>query len=176
MSRGSAAAGVIWITGLPASGKSTLAKALIDQLRGRGFEVAAVDSDEVRKVITPSPSYQQGERAIVYRAIAYVADRLSRAGLVAVVAATAHRASYRAWARSVCQPLAFVYARCSLATCRARDPKGLYAAADANPDNRLPGVGEPFEVPKAPDVVVDTEQPVEPGAVEALLDRLGYEG
>lgn len=166
-------AGVVWILGLPASGKSTLAAQVLETLRGWGWPAAAVDSDEVRRALTPQPDYSPRERELVYRAMAWGAERLSASGVVAVVAATAHRRRQREWAREICGRLHLVWARCPLAVCRARDPKGLFAAAAADPDNTLPGAGEPFEEPVGAEVV-DTSRPVERGTVEALLGRLGY--
>lgn len=160
--------GVLWITGRPASGKSTLARALIDELGSRGVHATLIDSDEVRAVITPEPSYSPAERALFYRALAYVAARLAREGIVAVVAATAHDAAYRAWAREISPDLFLVYARCPREVCEARDPKGLYSVARLDPHNTLPGVGVPYEEPADADQIVDTEHAIEKDDVEKV--------
>ena len=65
-----------------------------------------------------------------------------------------------------------LYTRCALAECRRRDPKGLYAAAQADPENRLPGVGVPYEEPLDADMVVDTGLPVGRVGLDLVLDRL----
>jgi adenylylsulfate kinase len=162
--------GVIWITGRPASGKSTLARALADELNSRGVHAAIVDSDEVRAAITPEPRYTAEERELVYRAVAYIASRLAQEGMVVVVAATSHAAAYRRWARELCPHFFLIYARCSPDDCEARDPKRLYRRARVDEHTTLPGVGVPYEEPADADRVVDTGQPVPPLEIKAIAD------
>src|SRR5205823_13773299 len=160
---------VIWITGRPASGKTTLARALAAELPSRGVQATVVDSDEVRAVLTPEPRYTPEERALFYRCLAYLAARLAQEGIVAIVAATAHDAAYRRWAREMAPGWFLVYARCPLEICEARDPKGLYRQARAAKGTTLPGVGVPYEEPTDADYVIDTSAPLAPEAVRALL-------
>lgn len=163
-------AGVLWITGRPAAGKSTLARALADELASRGARATVVDSDEARAAITPEPHYTDEERALFYRALAYAAARLAREGISAIVAATAPSATYRRWARDLCPVWFLVYARCPLAVCEARDPKGLYRRARADEATTLPGTGVPYEEPTDADSVVDTDVPLERAEVRAIAD------
>ena len=162
--------GVIWITGRPASGKSTLARALADELASRGIRASVVDSDEVRAAITPEPRYTPEERELVYRAVAYLASRLAREGIVAIVAATSHAAEYRRWARELCPGFFLIYARCPREVCEARDPKGLYRRARADERTTLPGVGVPYEEPKDADRIVATDVPITPFETRAIVD------
>ncbi|AKU91251.1 adenylyl-sulfate kinase [Vulgatibacter incomptus] len=169
--------GVVWITGRPASGKTTLARRLADALRERGVRPVILDSDEARAAITPAPTYEAWEREIVYRALAWAASRVSAGGAAAIVAATAHSAALRRSIRSIVPELFLVHARCSAATCERRDPKGLYARARASPESTLPGVGVDYEAPADADRTVDTEHPV-PGAIlgelaEAIVAHRG---
>jgi adenylylsulfate kinase len=154
------AGGVLWITGRPACGKSTLARALVDALTARGRRATLIDSDEVREAITPEPTYSPEERGLFYRALAYLAARLAREGIIAVVAATAHEAAYRRWASEICPGWFLIYARCPREVCEARDPKGLYARARRDPCNTLPGVGVPYEEPADADLVVETDRTI----------------
>jgi adenylylsulfate kinase len=163
-------AGVLWITGRPASGKSTLARVLAAELVSRGIRGTVVDSDEVRAAVTPAPTYSAEERALFYRALAYLAARLAREGIVAVVAATAHAAEYRRWAREIAPRLFLVYARCPLAVAEARDPKGLYRRARAEGGSTLPGVGIDYEEPDDADWVVDTDVLLAPEKVKSVAD------
>lgn len=166
-------AGVLWITGRPAAGKTTLARALVEEFARRNIRAAVVDSDEARAAITPEPRYTDEERALFYRALAYVAVRLAAEGIVAVVAATAHRAVYREWARHLSRDAGgwfLVYARCSEAVCEARDPRGLYRQARAEPETTLPGVGVAYEEPADADLVVDTDRPIPPERVRQIVD------
>lgn len=162
-------AGVLWVSGLPASGKTTLAHQVVDTLRRRGIEAALVDSDEVREVLTPSPTFRGQERRMVYRSIAHAAKGLSSEGIVAVVAATAHSHGLQEEAEAICGQLYWVLADCPQPICERRDPKGLYRKARADPENTLPGVGLPYEPPPAP-LVVATEEPVPGDVVELLVD------
>jgi adenylylsulfate kinase len=164
---------VVWITGRPASGKTTLGRALVAELRERGRHATLVDSDDVRAAITPKATYSAEERALVYRAIAYVARRLGDEGVVPVVAATAHEDALRRVAREVCGPWFLIYARCSPATCEARDPKGLYRKARARDQGAMPGVHVEFEEPLDADLVVDTDGDVD---VRAVVDAVTARG
>jgi len=91
----------IWITGLPASGKSTIVSALKPQLEGLGLTVEVLESDEVRRVITPIPTYSEAERDLFYRALAFIGQKLVAHGVTVVFDATASRRVYRDFARSV---------------------------------------------------------------------------
>jgi adenylylsulfate kinase len=163
-------AGVLWITGRPASGKSTLARALAEEFRARGIHATVLDSDEVRAVITPEPRYTPEERSLFYRALAYLAARLAEEGVTTIVAATAHEAAYRRWARELCPVWFLLYARCPLVVCEARDPKGLYRQARAEPRTSLPGIGTAYEEPDDADLVVDTDVPLAPGEIRAIIE------
>ena len=91
----------IWITGLPASGKSTIVSALKPQLEAMGLAVEVLESDEVRRVITPTPTYSEAERDLFYRALAFTGQKLVAHGVTVVFDATASRRLYRDFARSV---------------------------------------------------------------------------
>jgi len=163
---------VIWITGRPASGKTTLAKRLVVALEARGHRATLIDSDEVRAVITPHPTYSPEERSIVYRAIAYLARRASEWSVVPVVAATAHDPELRAAARAIVPDMLLVHARCPLSVCEARDPKGLYRRARANPVGAMPGIHVPWFEPDDADVVIDTDREVTDAELAAVVTRV----
>ncbi len=165
----------LWITGLPASGKTTLALRLCTALQGRGVRAALVDSDEVRSAITPAPRYSPDERLIVYRAIAYVASRLGAEGIVPVVAATAHDERLRRAVREILPEMFLVFASCPLEECERRDPRGLYARAREDEASHsghttLPGVGVTFEPPPDANLVVDTSCRVPQSTIELITD------
>lgn len=163
---------VVWITGLPASGKTTLARALVAALEAEGMRATLVDSDEVRAVLTPSPSYEPSERAIVYRSLAYLARRLDEAGVVPIVAATAHARSIRDEARAICDGVFLVHARASLAVCEARDPKHLYRQAREKTDGTMPGVHVAYEAPADADLEVDTATGSPQAGAKGIVDAL----
>lgn len=163
--------GVLWITGRPASGKTTLARALVREFESRGRRSVLLDSDEVRAVVTPEARYTPEERELFYRFLAYTAARLAESGAIAVVAATAHDAAYRRWAKSILPNVFLVYARCPLEVCEARDPKGLYRQARSDPDMALPGVGVAYVEPRDADYIMETDQPLAAEAIAALAEK-----
>ena len=158
---------VVWLTGLPGSGKSTLAARLAARLRAEGTVAAMLDGDEVRDVLVPRPGHDEAARDAFYRSLAGLAGLLARQGLIVLVPATAHRRSWRALARATAPRFVEVHVATPLDECRRRDPKGLYARADALP--HLPGVGVAYEPPESPDVVATDDGA---SAVAAVLDRL----
>lgn len=140
---------VVWITGLPASGKSSLADRVRERCR---LPCVVLDSDQLRDALDDN-DYQPAGRRRFYQRVGELAALLARQGLIVVVAATASRRAYREDARTRAPRFVEVWVDTPLATCIARDPKGLYAAARSGRTTTLPGLGEPYEVPPAPDVI-----------------------
>lgn len=141
---------VVWFTGLPASGKTTLAHRVRDRLAPTGCIV--LDSDEIRAVLG-ADSYAATDRDAFYRTLADLAALLARQGHVVLVAATAPRRAYRDHARAQAPAFLEVWVRTPLAACEARDPKGLYRQARAGDAPGLPGVGAAYEPPPSPAVI-----------------------
>lgn len=167
---------VVWLTGLPASGKTTLARAIVATLTARGVPATLVDSDETRAVLTPRPTYDPAERALFYRALAYLARRLDEAGVVPIVAATAHSRATRDEARSITGGLFLVHTRAPLSVCEARDPKNLYRDAHARERGSMPGVHVPYEPPADADLEVDTTSDTPAAGAQAVIDALTQRG
>jgi len=167
----------IWITGLPASGKSTLTAALKDKLRARGVDVAVLESDVLRKTFTPNPRYDEEERNTFYQQIADAGTLLTQQGVPVIFDATANRRSYRDRARKQIPHFLEIFVDCPLATCMARDPKGIYRHAQGSTTATVPGLQTAYEPPESPDLVVDCEdEGLEAAAqrVVALLVEKGY--
>jgi adenylylsulfate kinase len=167
---------VLWLTGLPASGKSTLAEILAASLADRGHEVQVLDADALRTVLTPRPVYTPEERDWFYDILVFLADLLARHGIIVLIAATGHRRSYRERARRRLPRFAEIFVRCPLEVCRRRDPKGLYARSSRGTITTLPGAQEPYEAPDRPEAVADTElaSPAETAAhVLRQLEKAG---
>lgn len=139
---------VVWFTGLPRSGKSSLARAVRTRLVDRR-PVAILDGDEVRAALVPTPGYDPQGRDAFYATLARLAALLASQGLVVLVPATAHRRSYRQRARELAPRFIEVHLTCSLAQCVTRDPAGLYATTA---HAALPGVGVEYEPPHAPEL------------------------
>ncbi len=161
----------MWVTGLPASGKSTLARRLRDRLRGAGIPAAVLDGDAVRAALIPPPGYGEAERIALYETLGNLALTLAADGLVAIVAATAHRRAFRERVRERAARFVEVWMDVSPETCAARDPKGLWARARAGAAPHLPGAGVAYEPPVAPEVVARGGE--DAAAVEAVAAALG---
>jgi adenylylsulfate kinase len=161
---------VVWIVGLPSSGKSVLAGRIAERLREAGLPTAILDGDRVRAALDPRPGYDPESRSRFYGTLAHLAALLARQGIVAVVAATSHRRAFRERARAAAPRFVEVFVDVPLSTCAARDTKGLYAASGRGTVTELPGAGSAFERPEAPDVVASGgEDPDAPGVVLALV-------
>ena len=160
----------IWITGLPASGKSTIVSALKPQLEGLGLTVEVLESDEVRRVITPTPSYSEAERDLFYRALAFTGQKLVTYGVTVVFDATASRRVYRDFARSVIPRFIEIAVECSLATCMERDRKGTYLKGQRGESLTVPGLQSSYEAPINPDLRIDSTTTPSGDAAGQILD------
>lgn len=166
------AGAIAWFTGLPSSGKTTLARRMQARLAEAGRTAVLLDSDELRDVLG-AHSYAPDDRDRFYRSLAALAVLLARQGVMVLVAATAPRRADRDRARAAAGddlPFIEVWVDTSLAACEARDPKGLYAAARRGEARELPGVGVAYEPPAAPEVTADGG--FDEAAIEAIEDRL----
>jgi len=153
----------IWITGLPASGKTTLAAALVAALRGDAQPPAAVlhlDSDDLRPHVMGDGGYDDAGRARLYGLLAHLAELGAAAGVVVVISATAHQRAFRDAARARVQRFVEVYMDVDRQTCAARDPKGLWRAAAEQRITTLPGAGVTYEPPLAPEVSIEAALPL----------------
>ena len=164
---------VVWFTGLPASGKSTLARGLHDRLAARGQACLVLDSDELRDALG-AHAYTPAERDRFYDVVARLAALVASQGVIALVAATASRRAYRDAARARVPVFVEVWVDASLEACEARDPKGLYGRARAGEAGvrELPGITAPYEPPLAPEVTAHGgEDELALAALLAILDH-----
>jgi adenylylsulfate kinase len=150
MNRGTGFA--IWMTGLPASGKSTITRELLKQLAARNIHAVVLESDEMRKILTPEPTYSPEERDRFYRMMALTGDLLVRQNVNVIFDATANKREYRDQARALIPRFLEVYVRCPLEVCMKRDPKGIYSRAASGSASFVPGMQVSYESPLKPDV------------------------
>jgi adenylylsulfate kinase len=166
----------VWLTGLPASGKSTVARALAAELGGKGIRAAVLESDAVRRAITPNATYGEAEREAFYATLAYLARVLVLHGIPVIVDATANRRIYRDHAREAIPRFLEVHVRCPLAVCQARDPKGIYRRGAEGTAQNVPGVSAAYEPPLTPEVVVDGEREDPAVAARRIVSALEKKG
>jgi len=160
----------IWITGLPASGKSTIVSALRPQLETLGLTVDVLESDEVRRLLTPQATYSSEERDLFYRALAFIGQRLVAHGVTVVFDATASRQAYRDWARAMIPRFIEVAVECPLALCMKRDRKGTYQKGLRGQSTTVPGLQSSYESPANPELRIDTTKLSPQEAAKQICD------
>jgi len=160
----------IWITGLPASGKSTIVAALRPQLEALGLTVDVLESDEVRRLLTPQATYSSEERDLFYRALAFTGQRLVAHGVTVVFDATASRQAYRDWARAMIPRFIEVAVECPLALCMKRDRKGTYQKGLRGQSTTVPGLQSSYESPANPELRIDTTKLSPQEAAKQICD------
>ena len=170
---------VVWITGLPGSGKSTVA----DALRQRLPSFIIVRMDDLRAVVTPQPTYSETERDMVYRSLVFTARTLSDLGHDVIIDATGNLRRWRELARKMIPLFGEVYLRCSLDLCRQREaerverhgaPEYIYQKGAAGAP--VPGVNVPYEEPLNPEVIIDMELMTAADAAERIVRFLEVTG
>jgi adenylylsulfate kinase len=160
----------VWITGPPASGKTLLALALRRRLAAAGVQAVWLESDALRRILTPQPTYLPGERDRFYAELADLAALLVEQGFPVLVDATAPRRAHRARLREKAARFVEIFVATPLFVREARDPKGLYRRARVGDAPHLPGATEAYEEPENPDLAVSGE--VSPEENAAAIARL----
>jgi adenylylsulfate kinase len=167
---------VIWFTGIPAAGKSTVAGRVERMLREAGLRVENLDSDEIRANISPNLGYTPEARDENTKRLAFFGHLLSRNGVCVIVAAVSNQRMFRDRARGVVDNFAEVWVKCPLEVCQRRDPKGLYARAARGEVNDIAGMHLPYEEPKAPEVILATDRETVDESVAKVLEYLRHAG
>ncbi len=165
---------VIWCTGLSGSGKSTITVALEQALFAAGHLSYRLDGDNIRHGLNSDLGFSPADRTENIRRIGEVAKLFVDAGVIVM---SAFISPYRADREVVQQMLASeqwleIFIDCSLQTCEARDPKGLYKQARAGEIADFTGISAPYEAPQSPALTINTEQLDVPAAVEQLMQLL----
>jgi adenylylsulfate kinase len=151
----------IWLTGLPGSGKSTVA----DKIKKLHPEFIILRMDELRKVVTPEPTYSDHERETVYRALVYLAMKLTEAGQDVIIDATGNLRKWRDLARQLIPRFAEAYLKCPVKICMEREkdrlntreaPRDIYNKGAAG--SPVPGMTVPYEEPLNPEILIDSDK------------------
>ncbi|HDI82709.1 MAG TPA: adenylyl-sulfate kinase [candidate division WOR-3 bacterium] len=163
---------VVWFTGLPSSGKSTLAQRLKDELIKRGFRVEVLDGDVVREHISRGLGFSKEDRDENIRRIYHVAYLLKRNGVVVITAAISPYREIRQEARELLKDFVEVYASCPVEKCIERDVKGMYKKALAGEIKNFTGIDDPYEPPENPEVVCETDKETVEESVKKIINKL----
>lgn len=172
---------VVWITGLPGSGKSVIGRALQELLLERNVRTQILSSDEFRKYLTPKPTYSQAERDILYSSLGFVASLLAKNGVNVIVDATGNLRKYRDDCRALVHRFAEVYVKCAPEICVKREetridmmhaPRAIYKRAMSGKAPTVPGLGSPYEEPLNPEVVVESDKADPDRCAQAIMEKL----
>ena len=164
--------GVLWFTGLSGAGKSTVAVALEKKLFEKGYNVFVLDGDNVRHGLNANLSFSPEDRAENIRRVGEVAGLFARAGVVTITSFISPYRSDRDRARQALENGDFheIHVKADVATCEARDPKGLYKKARAGEIKEFTGISAPYEEPEAPELMLDTSVLSIEESVEKLVN------
>ncbi|MDJ0380293.1 adenylyl-sulfate kinase [Streptomyces sp. G-G2] len=170
----------VWLTGLPSAGKTTIANALAERLRGEGHRVEVLDGDEIREFLSAGLGFTREDRHTNVQRIGFVAELLASNGVKALVPVIAPFADSREAVRKRHAAEGATYLEVHVATpvevCSERDVKGLYAKQAAGEISGLTGVDDPYEAPHTPDLRIESHtQSVQESAAAlfALLNERG---
>jgi adenylylsulfate kinase len=167
----------LWLTGLSGGGKTTITRFLEKELRAQGYRVAVLDGDVVRQNLTQGLGFSKEDRDQNVRRIGFVADLLTRNGVIVIVSAISPYRAVREEMRQRIGNFIEVYVNAPLEVCEQRDVKGLYKRARAGEIKQFTGIDDPYEPPLASDVECRTDQEsVTESATKVLtkLRELGY--
>ncbi|WP_405131839.1 adenylyl-sulfate kinase [Paenibacillus sp. FSL H8-0317] len=168
----------IWFTGLSGAGKSSLAFALEQYLYEQGVSCYVLDGDNVRHGLNRDLGFTAADRQENLRRIGEVSKLMVDAGLFVLSAFISPHEQDRETVRQLFEPDDFIeiYVRCSIEECERRDPKGLYKKARNGDIPHFTGISAPYDVPKSPSVIIDTEQSSIEEAVQEIIQHLEQNG
>jgi adenylylsulfate kinase len=163
---------VIWVTGMPGSGKSTLSTALKERVP----DAVVLRMDDLRRIVTPEPDYSDMEREHVYRTIVYTARTIYELGHNVIIDATGNRRYWRELARQEIPDFIEVFVKCRVEICIEREkirterhgaPKDIYDKGSKGAP--VPGVNVQYEDPEQPEIVIDAEKEKPEEGVERII-------
>ena len=170
----------LWFTGLSGAGKTTLTDLLNEEFKRRGYRVEVLDGDVVRTNLSKGLGFSKEDRDINIRRIGFVCDLLSRNGVIAISAAISPYEAIRAENRQLVEShgvkFVEVFCRCSLDALVARDVKGLYKKALSGEIQNFTGVSDPYEEPKNPDVLVESDKETVEQSFQKIIGYLEEQG
>jgi len=162
----------LWFTGLPSSGKSTLARMLERQLRKWGVRVELLDGDVVRTHLSKGLGFSKEDRETNVKRIGFVCHLLTRNGVAAIASAVSPYRETRDYNRRMIGQFVEIFVKTPLEECEKRDVKGLYKKARAGDIQGFTGVDDPYEEPLNPEIVCETSSETPEQSAEKILKRL----
>ena len=148
---------VLWFTGLPCSGKSTIADMVYDFLVKKGYKTERLDGDTVREVF-PQTGFSKEQRDEHIKRIGFLASMLEKNGVITISSFVSPYEEPREFAKELCDNFIEVYVSTPAEECEKRDVKGMYKKAREGEIKNFTGVSDPYEVPKNPDIIIDAHE------------------
>src|SRR5574340_521225 len=166
----------IWLTGIPASGKTTISILLKDYLQKQNIPTIILDGDEIRKTVSKDLGFSPEDRKEHNRRIIEVVKLMVKNNITAIIPIISPYRETRGLARKEIPNFVEVYVKASLDTCMKRDPKGLYQKAKNGEITNLTGLQSPYEEPQNPEVILETEKFTPQECLDILVSKLqlGY--
>lgn len=162
----------VWLTGLSGSGKTTICQAAYTELSARSMRAEMLDGDMVRKHFSRDLGFSKADRDENIRRIGFIAQLLTRNGIVVLVSAISPYRALRDEIRSNISAFLEVYVNAPLQICEQRDPKGLYKRARAGELQGFTGITDPYEPPLAPEVECRTDLETIQESVEKVIQGI----
>jgi bifunctional enzyme CysN/CysC len=162
----------VWFTGLSSAGKSTLSREVYEQLVSKGHRVELLDGDEVRKHLSHGLGFSKEDRNENVRRIGFVAELLTRHGVITLVSAISPYRDVREEMRERIANFLEVYVNAPLSVCEGRDIKGLYRRARSGSLPRFTGIDDPYEEPLSPEVECRTDLEAIADSVSKIVDAI----
>jgi len=163
----------LWLTGLPAAGKSTIACLVEQALIERGKLAYRLDGDNVRYGLNKNLGFSADDRTENIRRIGEVAKLFTDAGIIVIASfVSPYRRDRDAVRQLIGEDFVEVYVKASVETAMRRDPKGLYQKAKAGQIKGFTGVDDPYEEPTRPEIIIDTEATSAEDSVKQIVDYL----
>ncbi len=162
----------VWFTGLPCCGKTTIAKKVFKILKEKGYNVEHLDGDIVRKDLTRDLGFSKIDRNENLKRVTFVAKLLTRNNVIVLATFVSPYEKRRQKSKKEISNFILIYVKCSIETCKKRDVKGMYKKAIAGEIKNFTGVTDPYEEPKNPDLIVDSEKETVDESVLKVLKKL----
>ena len=163
---------VLWFTGLPCSGKTTVADKLAGELKRRGRRTERLDGDIVRKSLTSDLGFSKEDRDENIKRITFVTKLLSRNGVATLVTFISPYIKKRQAAREETTNFIEVFVDCPVEECEKRDVKGMYKLAREGKIQDFTGVSDPYEVPENPEITIRTAEETVDESMNKILEYL----
>ncbi|MFW9889870.1 MAG: adenylyl-sulfate kinase [Candidatus Thorarchaeota archaeon] len=160
----------IWLTGLSASGKTTIAQGLLKDLRNKRH-IEAMDGDEIRRGLSRDLGFSKEDRNEHNHRVIFCSKLLARNGVIVVVALISPYRETRAYAKEEIPNMMEVFVNAPIDVCIERDPKGLYKRALAGEIKQFTGIDDPYEEPLSPDLIVETDKETPEESVRKIIEK-----